>query len=180
MPVIRHGKLFQTRIISWYLTTWFAILQGHCFKEEKQHYEAAEKEFLHEIYSYTSSDTIFSLFDSKQFTQIVQRYTQLDILMRTLQPHMLISTAGFMGYVDRHMTETCIKAYEEIRTATTEANYLQFDSIKYWFGLYPVSIPLIYLILCDLGLVSFVTQKKRTIQKTNKHIYIYIYIHWLE
>ena len=94
---------------------------------------------MHEIYSYTTKETIISLLDANNFTLVVQRYTQLNCLKIALKSCLHIETKEIMEYAVQRMKETCDKAEKEIGAYQNEANYLQFDSIQDWFRMYPVS-----------------------------------------
>jgi hypothetical protein len=112
--------------------------QAHCSREP-DHYKAAEKEFLHEIHSYTAKDIIIGLLDANNFTLVVQRYTQLKCLKIALQSFLHIETQEFMEYTVQRMQETCDRAAKEIGAVQKHKNYLQFDAIQDWFRMYPVS-----------------------------------------
>jgi hypothetical protein len=59
--------------------------------------------------------------------------------MHTLKPYLEIEIEWFEKYVFDHMGETNEKALREITHLVGDENYLQLDSIKGWFRLYPVS-----------------------------------------
>jgi hypothetical protein len=113
--------------------------QEHCV-EKKDLYEAAEKEILHEIHEYISKDNINILIESNSFTQVALLYMQLQSLKHTLQPCLKISTEGIQQLVLDHMDQARKEAKENIECREGEESYLQFDHIRYWIRMYPVSI----------------------------------------
>jgi hypothetical protein len=127
----------------------FFPLQNHCIREGEKHYQAAQADFLHEIQDYVSEHHIRSLFESNNFTQVVQRYTQLSMLRRTLQTSLVIETQGVLEYVEKHVEDIQNQVMKEIRAMPKAKQYLQFNAIKYWMQMYPVS--LFYMSHCHLG-----------------------------